>query len=385
MSLSQSETPSPSLRVSIDALTGLRFFAASYIIIFHTGLAAATLQHHIPLLPRFLSNGYLAVTLFFVLSGFILAYNYRGRIAGTGKAFRFLEARLARIWPAYLFSLLCSCWPTSHIPPLKVALATIFMVQCWNPLHPEFGNSWNFVCWTLSVEIFFYLVFPFFQRIYEWASFKTTLLLGSATLLVAILANTPYHNDTSRYPGIFFFIIAPMIHLPEFLSGVLAGNLFHLYLRKKHALNLEASSRPKASRLQKLLFAPKGFHALTYPAGAASIINLCFAHANTEGLELFFFALFLLGLASESSRLSRFLSSRILVIGGEISYAMYLLRTPMQGWILALPPSHLASLLRALYIPILLIPFSLLTYYLIEGPARRFLRQTFSVLHDRLA
>ena len=63
---------------------------------------------------RFIMNGYSAVTLFFMLSGFILAYNYRGQIETRHHTFRFWEARFARIWPAYVFSLFCSSFPPPY-------------------------------------------------------------------------------------------------------------------------------------------------------------------------------------------------------------------------------------------------------------------------------
>ena len=53
------------------------------------------------------------------------------------------------------------------------------------------------------------------------------------------------------------------------------------------------------------------------------------------GLSIPAFGALLYGLASERSMLGRFLSTKLLVLGGEISYAMYLLRTPLHSWIVA--------------------------------------------------
>src|ERR1700730_8218729 len=59
----------------LRALTTIRFFAAIQVVLFHESFRSG----HIPLPPvaaRIVNSGFTAVTLFFVLSGFILAYNY---------------------------------------------------------------------------------------------------------------------------------------------------------------------------------------------------------------------------------------------------------------------------------------------------------------------
>ena len=91
----------------------------------------------------------------------------------------------------------------------------------------------------------------------------------------------------------------------------------------------------------------------------------------------------LYGLASERSILGSFLSTRALVLGGEISYSMYLLRTPLHTWINLSPVLGASRVMSLLYIPFLLIPLSLMSYFLIEGPSRRGLRRLFATLQGR--
>src|SRR5215475_10169980 len=87
-------------RPRLPALTSLRFFAALHVVTFHL------YTMHITAGPvwyqRLSSIGYVGVGLFFVLSGFILVYTYAGR---SWTARSFWQARFARIYPAYLFSL----------------------------------------------------------------------------------------------------------------------------------------------------------------------------------------------------------------------------------------------------------------------------------------
>ena len=85
-------------RPRLPALTSLRFFAALHVVIFHLYSIHVTEG---PAWYRNLSSlGYVGVSLFFVLSGFILVYTYAGR---AWTAVTFWQARIARIYPAYLF------------------------------------------------------------------------------------------------------------------------------------------------------------------------------------------------------------------------------------------------------------------------------------------
>jgi peptidoglycan/LPS O-acetylase OafA/YrhL len=374
-----SAAPEPVLtrhRASLGALTGLRFFAASYVIIFHTRLGVLFDARGYHFAGNFLGNGYLAVPLFFMLSGFILAYNYCGQIGSLNQSCRFWEARFARIWPAYMFSLICSSFPLSNIPPLPIAVSTICMLQSWNIFHPEYAGGWNMVCWTLSVEAFFYLVFPLLQRGLEKARVLGSLLFGLGVILVAFFCNTPYHNFTMRYPGPWFYIPAPVIHLPEFITGVIVGNLFLQW--QQRSAGVGPAEAPRTGALGRFPF-------LTLFGLIGAVLILCTPRGHWEGLILPIFGVFLFGLASERTQLSRFLSTRLLILGGEISYAMYLLRTPLQQWVMAIPSVQIRHVVEALYLPFGLVPFSLLCFYFIEGPSRRALRRLFAAMQGARA
>jgi peptidoglycan/LPS O-acetylase OafA/YrhL len=368
-------------------LTGVRFFAASYVIILHTRAGAVLTNHGFVHLGRFLENGYLAVPLFFMLSGFILAYNYRNQIQARSDAFRFWEARFARIWPAYLFSLLCSSFPVSNIPSPPLAFATIFMVQAWNPFHPEYAGVWNFVCWTLSVEAFFYLVFPLLQKFTEKLQLRALKLFGLFIAFVGVALNTPSHTLVTASVGMWTYIPAPLIHLPEFIAGVILGNLFLVTRRQTPSLASKTISAPSesvsASVPRKTRISGRTISWRTWLGVLLCAVILSTALNNWEGLVIPGFGLLLYGLVTEQTFLSWFLSTRALVLGGEISYSMYLLRTPLQKWIGMVPGLHESLLVGVLYIPLVLIPFSIATFYFVEAPARRLLRRMFASIQAR--
>ena len=142
--------------------------AAFYVVLFH-GLPWLRQKFVVPrALETFLGNGYLAVTLFFILSGFILAYTYDGQIDGKTNRLHFWEARFARIYPVYFLSLMLAFWFERGLS-LGTRLAVLGMVQAWDPRAPQLTGAWNYPAWTLSVEAFFYLCFPF---LLPWMSRK---------------------------------------------------------------------------------------------------------------------------------------------------------------------------------------------------------------------
>lgn len=144
------------MRTEIRSLTALRFVAALWVFLFHVDLRW-------PLeLPRavegVVQQGAVGMSLFFILSGFVLAHNY----AAPGR--KYLWSRFARIYPVYTLAALVtipffslngdvSVWQVAF-----AAVADVFMLQAWfPPLFP----LWNFgASWSLSAEAFFYGVFP---------------------------------------------------------------------------------------------------------------------------------------------------------------------------------------------------------------------------------
>jgi peptidoglycan/LPS O-acetylase OafA/YrhL len=107
--------------------------------------------------------GYLGVSFFFVLSGFILVYVYSGRQIQKR---RFWQARFARIYPVYLFSLIVSIPALIMFSPMTRQAHLTFLALTANPLlleawFPRLLFTWNPAAWSLSAEAFFYLVFPF--------------------------------------------------------------------------------------------------------------------------------------------------------------------------------------------------------------------------------
>src|SRR5258708_3693928 len=179
MTKSAGESPSPtpnadSTRPRLVALTTLRFFAALHVVLFHMkviGILAGGPWWY----QNFAGIGYVGVNFFFVLSGFILVYTYAGPPLN---ARLFWQARFARVYPAYVLSLIVAApffffalrhldlpffaWSKVHFA--AACILTVVLLQAW---VPQAALTWNSVCWSLSVEAFFYSVFPLLLRWYK--------------------------------------------------------------------------------------------------------------------------------------------------------------------------------------------------------------------------
>jgi peptidoglycan/LPS O-acetylase OafA/YrhL len=164
----------------LHALTALRFFAAAMIVMLHAQGYFGT----VPLFAHFvLTQG---VCFFFVLSGFILTYAYpaldrRGTV-------RFLVARLARIMPLHLLTLLLyvlilPAWYRDSVSSSTrgAGLLSALLLQAWVPVY-RVQTAFNGVSWSLSAELFFYLCFP----LLIWGWRQTWRLKIAATFLLVV-------------------------------------------------------------------------------------------------------------------------------------------------------------------------------------------------------
>jgi peptidoglycan/LPS O-acetylase OafA/YrhL len=229
----------------LPALTSLRFFAALHVFLFHAYAMGAVFG---PVwYQKFSAIGYIGVSFFFVLSGFILVYTYAGRPV---TATTFWRTRFARVYPAYAFALLLTLpfflWVVQHVSEigvpfvffeaahLKVAAALeILLLQSW---VPPAALSWNAVGWSLSVEAFFYLLFSFVLPKFERFQRNGLVFVIAACCVLSNVVSIAYavlrpdgvlHPGTDVYTSWINFVkFFPLARLPEFLMGMACGLLF---------------------------------------------------------------------------------------------------------------------------------------------------------------
>jgi peptidoglycan/LPS O-acetylase OafA/YrhL len=122
--------------------------------------------------------GRFGVDFFFVLSGFVLTWSYRpGRSRG-----RFYWLRFARVWPLHLVTFLLAIALIGGGPWFS-ALLNVLLLQSWAPFSEVYG-AFNTPSWTLSVEAFFYLLFPFMIRPLARASSRVLVAVCGVAWLV---------------------------------------------------------------------------------------------------------------------------------------------------------------------------------------------------------
>ncbi len=358
-------------RPRLPAITSLRFFAAFHVALFHMNEMGALTGP--PWLKAFAGIGYVGVSFFFVLSGFILVYTYAGREIRLRD---FWQARFARIYPAYVFSLLLT-FPFFYYGALKMhvpffafseqhfALASVLVLLLLQAWVPAAALAWNSVAWSLSVEAFFYLVFPFALVKYSKLS-RTTLwvlipacwvagLAVSAGYLLSRSAGMPYVSSADYSSAVQFVKFFPLVRLPEFLMGMACGFLFLRSERNpKHALPLVAL----------------GLLGVAATTAASRFVPYLVVHTSMSGPA---FAALVYGIALQPSWAS-WLNNRALVLFGDASYSFYLLHT-MFVW----PFFHNLQTQEVrnqgfvgigLWL-VMMLTISSLVYRFIEQPARR--------------
>jgi peptidoglycan/LPS O-acetylase OafA/YrhL len=347
-------------RRTLPALTGVRFLAAFYVVLFH-GLPWLEQKFTLPrALQTFLGNGYLAVNLFFILSGFILAYTYEGQIEGQTNRLHFWEARFARIYPAYFLSLVLAFWFERGLS-LGTRIAVLSMVQAWNPRAPQLTGAWNYPAWTLSVEAFFYLCFPFLLPWMSRRSVRTLFCFMVFLVVVCVVVHTPVQGlgDLDRSSPFTNIVPLPVLRIPEFLLGMVIG----LRLLRNEAGGRNIGSAPRV-----------------YLAVLSSLVILSLPFGVWVSIVVIPFAILVYELAVGNSLLAKLLSTPLMILLGSASYAVYLLQFPVRSWTRAIFsrfPENLAHLGTPLT-PLILVLFSILVFKFWEEPCRRTLRSWFA-------
>lgn len=381
--------PAPRLNEAqqlLPSLTPLRGIAAIWVVLYHYSvLFFPNMQPE--RYTALLNKGYLAVDLFFLLSGFVMTHVYHTTFAwkvSLRNYWTFMSARIARLYPLHLVILflfvamilivrmteLATGKPvTAGIPlsgerSLIGLLANLLMLQ---GLHAS-TLSWNYPAWSISLEFMAYLVFPFVLMTLWRASAKSQGLLAAG--LFAVLAWLAWRtgDDFNQWDGPTTLLRC----LPEFLLGAL---LYRAYLS------------PASSAL------------FSGDLAAAALLAALLATLHAKGPDLWvvvLFAALLMAVVSNRSRIGAWLNSSPLVWLGEISYALYLIHGLVENTTsqvlsvgLDIQDRHELSSGVSLAMLAMMVGASLLLatacYRWIEKPAQRYLRKALAMRDERQA
>lgn len=344
----------------LDQLTFTRFFAAFIVVVYHFGLK--TYPMNSGNLNSFFSLGGMFVSYFFILSGFVMVIAYSKGKDHPINYRQFYVNRFARIYPLYVLALIFMYLSNLHHNKFSDFVLQATFLQSWVP-----GRVLvlNYAGWSLSTEVFFYLVFPLiYNKVYLRFSFlqvSVGILLFYLTTIAAIytLGNTTYfktHELLWRDVRLFF----PLFRIHEFLIGNLLGIIL-LRLPKSYFRN----------------------HDIVV-ALIATITVLVFCSHNKLGFEytsILLFCLFILFLSLNSKGyITRFFSNKYCIILGEASYGVYILQFPVERALYFVNSyTKLLKNLNSFYLIIsVLIITSLISYFIIEVPVRDYIKKILS-------
>jgi peptidoglycan/LPS O-acetylase OafA/YrhL len=353
----------------LQALDGLRFVAAVGILLFHRG--APLLAGAPAWADRLRVGGYAWVSLFYVLSGFVLARANPAPLDADGRR-AFWAARLSRLYPAYLLAFVLSApfalerWAGGGAQAVgkasAVAASTLLLLQAW---APPIARLWNGPGWSTSVVLAFSAAFPFaaarlsrLSRRGLWLAlaFAWALSLAPPLAWLALRPDGPVADPLWNEP---FWLLTlkfhPLARAGEFLAGVALG-----------LLSARGVSLPRAGTVLAPLALGATAAALAWGGAPFVLVH--------NGLLVPLWAAAILGLAV-GGPLSRALGSRPAQALGDASFALYVLQEPLWLWARRLVGAQgPASAAFVAAWSVGAIAASVAVARLVERPARRALR-----------
>lgn len=381
----------------IRQLTGIRFIAAAWVLAYHLqGPLQPLGVLEIPVLSETLRVGRLGVDLFFALSGFILTHTYLQRMGGSLKARQtgqFWWLRLARVYPVHVVMLLVA--GVAVVAEAMLAGRTpdrdwlnpidffrnLLLIQEWGP-DPQRG--WNFVAWSLSMEWLAYLAFPLLilviWRMHRrlatgWLIAAWCAALGPL-MVYAMRTTDPYYTDAWG---------STVRIATEFTAGAIT------YLIVQRIASAGKSASANAEHIANFL----GFALPVVVILGATILGMLPAaqpptstlNPDAEPLPPYFHLLlvpFLIAwigaLAVARRGMARWLATPLLVLGGFISYSLYMTHLVWFGlWRAGMRVVGIESGVVYVVAVLVLIIGSLviawLMWRIVEEPAREWMRK----------
>lgn len=300
----------------LPALTGVRILAALAVYISHVGPPAGAPEF----VNTFFFSGYSGVTLFFVLSGFVLAINYLDslRRPTAGGIYRYFVARFARVYPLYVLVLFYFVVRQHALgESIDGWWQNALAIQTWDA---DVARAFSFVppSWSIGVEFFLYACFPLMIPVLaRLARPRTVLVAGAATVVaMAVLAGSfvvagldslPYADPDSAHRWLYRM---PLTRLGDFTLGILAALL---YLQTRDSARVRRIGAPLALGTVALTLFLMSWQALIYTPWSW---DLAYAIPATT---------FIFGLAvAPLSWPAKALSLPFMILLGEASYAFYL-------------------------------------------------------------
>ncbi len=402
-------------RPDVPALTGLRFLAAFSVLLAH-GLSATLTNNEPPqgaVLWLMQASGF-GMTLFFVLSGFVIHYNYAGlvtdgRLRGIAA---FLWARFARLYPLFLLMMFVyvlvsqrhvAYWTgrPEDINAIFQALPYFLLsIQSW--IYKLIGGGalidairgGSPPTWSISTEWFFYLAYPliawFILRARGpaiilliigvwcvlWTSFSTGLYDRTPQIDAWAVGHFGPVAGMQNHEDLFvrwLLYVSPYLRIGEFVLGAMTAQLY-IALQRRDVTRRE-------NTLGGALFWGAALSVLlvTYLEYSPDVPMTIFRKMNMNFALAPSVALLVFCAARYRSAASRLLTSRPAIALGEASYSIYLVHSIVLISAVKLTGSAVHgtayNVLKLIVLMAIVVAISLLLYAYYEAPARQWLRR----------
>jgi peptidoglycan/LPS O-acetylase OafA/YrhL len=360
----------------LDQLTFTRFAMVLLVLFYHgtgeyyTGFLASS-----PF-SALLRSAPTAVSYLYVLSGFVMSLVYF-RPEEKFDIAAYWRARFVRIYPLYIISFFLICIyyfdALFQIKPQKI-VANLFVVQAW---VPAYSQSFNYAAWSMTVEFFFYAIFPFFIM---WAVRQSTRkLLWTALVFWSVSQLVNFTLWIGYFPEAKDFIVYfPVFHLNSFVMGVVGG-IWYLREGRRQKINpwtiLSVLAASFLLIAAYIIISTDVFPVLPHDLQPMS------------GLLAPIIILFIVALALDNSRLSGFFRRPALVNLGETSYAIYILHVPLywlyERWLETSGIADPDRFFDITFLPIMIL-LGLAAHFYVDVPLRRRLKDFLQTISIRL-
>lgn len=302
------------LQPKLPSLTGSRFWAALLVFLFHSSLPSDLAPFSDPSIQHVFTvvvgkAGWLGVSYFFILSGFIMVWSARDNDTIGG----FYLRRFAKIYPTHFLTwIIAFIIGAMSVYKYKSWASNLLLFNTWiDDVHYFFVG--NRPSWSLCIEAMFYLSFPFLFKIMKAIPKKFDLLGLTAVTLASLLVQIYIYIwvEPNRMMGVFpisqqqFWVsyIFPPSRIFEFFAGMFAARLL---------MNGMALVLTKTASLGLLAVAYIGAMYLPYQfsMSVVFIIPVCLLIVSMAGDDL--------------KKRNTFLNTKMSMWLGEISYSFYM-------------------------------------------------------------
>ena len=358
-----------SIRRDYPALTTIRGIAAWWVVLYHFRVELG-LQTW-PIFQAVIAFGYLAVDLFFIMSGFVIALSYEQNFRSLRQQsiLRFLGYRLARIYPLHLVVMILFL-----ANPIAIALfssegtvgdrydigyyfESLFLIQNWG-----FSDiaGWNYPAWSISTEWAAYLIFP----IMAWCSVRMLTNLRNIAAVILVVG-TALMVFSARAGGLGNDI--PRIGLArcllEFSIGICLLKFWAVYRLGPSVANVVSIAAIAILVIGAAMGVPDYVYA---PWGLALLI---------------------VSLLCDTAILSRLLNNPVLIGIGKVSYSTYMIHYLVKDWVkFTIEKPSVPSIVPFFIYVLCVAAASVVLYRFVELPGRIVGRKlTDRILHHRQA